>query len=131
MNKKFYLDREIIEALNDLDFNRTFCEAIERIFSQFSGAINVIDLAKQSSFVSLQVLKLGAETVMLVHSDCVNCELLQAIAETSNISGNRILFNENCGLEELGKKWVVLIADVVSNSGCLHQQVLEDISLAK
>lgn len=133
-NFRFYCSREDIELLNDLDFNRALCAAIEQQVKVVEGVRppRALHLTRQSSLVSLQMLKMGVSDITVVTPDPVNCDLLRAVALTSNLDDGCVTFiDADTGLEELGRQWSLLVADVVSSSGCLHEQALEDVALAR
>ena len=132
----FFLERTEISFLNDLDYNRMLCKALATLRDNFQSPqdFRIIDISQGISLIPLQAVKIGAQEVCIVQSETnqMNQELLCYLTTVNGIDPQRITFTsqsiEECETPEWG---VMVTADIVETCGCLRQQVLDDIALAR
>ena len=135
----YFLERAEIGRLNDLDYNRMLCKALERIRLGLDSARDfaVMDMSRGISVLPLQAVKLGAQEVCVLQDNVTNQELLCYLTTANSIDPNRVTFSAPAlapgeSVEHCDAEWgVLVIGDVVEGCGCLRQQVLEDIALAR
>ena len=127
----YLLDRSELGRLNDIHFNKAYITAVQTLMSQApSSQHNVLDLTQGFSPLAVQALKLGADYAHVVTENPTHKALLQAIAASNSVDPNRLSFS-GCSFHELNREWSVIVSELVEPCGCLRQQVLEDIALAR
>ena len=129
----FLLEGAELERLNDLDLNLSYCNVLEHLIQQQAGvlkSVRVLDITQGASLLPLQALKMGANEVGVVTRERANQQLLLHLASINHLQPGHIHF-ERGGFEEMEPGWSVLITELVEPCGCLRQQVLEDIALAR
>ena len=128
----YFLDRPELGRLNDIDFNQAYVSALARVFQSLGagGDLTLLDITRGVSLLPLQALKLGASEVCLVGQNPHTQSLLTDIANTNAIPTAGLFF-EGHDFEYFESNWSVLVTELVEPCGCLRQQVLEDIVLAR
>lgn len=144
-----YLSNIEVSFLNDLDYNVSVCQAVEKLLTALTEKNlprRILDISQGISFVPLQALKLGADKVGVFGQSHANAELLMKVATDNSIDLNRLFVTaEHESLESLahsisqeqiekpgpGSMWAGLIVDLIESCGCLRQQILEDVALAR
>jgi len=127
----YLLDRSELGRLNDIHFNKAYITAVQSLMSQApSSQHNVLDLTQGFSPLAVQALKLGADYAHVVTENPTHKALLHAIAASNSVDPNRLSFS-GCSFHELDREWSVIVSELVEPCGCLRQQVLEDIALAR
>lgn len=125
----FMLDRTELSRLNDIDFNAAYCTAMQKVM-QDQQSKTVIDISQGLSFLALQALKLGATEVCCLESRSSNQDLVRFVAASNSLPLDSITFAHR-NFEEWEGCWDILTTELVEPCGCLGQQVLEDIALAR
>ena len=125
----FMLDRSELGRLNDIDFNAAYCTAMETVMREQQSR-TVIDLSQGLSLLALQALKIGANEVCCLESRPSNQDLIRFVAASNNLPVDSITFASR-NFEEWEGSWDILTTELVDSCGCLGQQVLEDIALAR
>ncbi len=125
----FMLDRVELHRLNDIDFNAAYCTAVQKVMEdpQFR---TVIDISQGLSLLGLQALKVGASEVCCLESRPSNQDLIRFVAAANSLPVDSVTFAER-NFEEWEGAWDILTTELVDSYGCLGQQVLEDIALAR
>lgn len=125
----FMLDRSELDRLNDIDFNAAYCTAMQHVM-QDQHCRTVIDFSQGLSLLALQALKIGANEVCCLESRPSNQDLIRFVAASNSLPVDSISFATR-NFEEWEGSWNMLTTDLVDPCGCLGQQVLEDIALAR
>ena len=127
----YLLDRLDLGRLNDIHFNKAYSTAVQTLLSQSPPShCGILDLTQGFSPLAVQALKLGADYAHVVTENATHKALLQAIAVSNSVDPNRLSFS-GCNFHEYNREWSVIVSELVEPCGCLRQQVLEDIALAR
>ncbi len=126
---KFMLDRHELGRLNDIDFNAAYCQALQKVIKD-NGFRSVLDITQGFSTLTLQALKLGASEACSMETRPANQDLLRYLAASNQLAVDGVTFRGR-NFEDWDSSWDVLVTELVESCGCLRQQVLEDIALAR
>ena len=130
---KYLLERHELEKLNDIDYNTSLCDTLRWIQSQVesdSKQLSLLEVTQEISFITLQAKQMGWTSVCSTLRDPSHQNLLRYVANENGINGEEIQF-ETGDYGDLEGDWKVVVMDVVSSDGCLHQHALEDLALLR
>ncbi len=123
------LDRHELGRLNDIDFNAAYCQALQKVIKN-SDCRSVLDITQGFSTLMLQALKLGATEVCSIEPRQTNQDLLRYLAASNQVPVDGVTFRQR-NFEDWDTSWDILVTELVEPCGCLRQQVMEDIALAR
>lgn len=140
-----YFSSPEILMLNNLDTNETFCKGIEKFLTLMTARklpLNLFFLPWGLTMLPLQAVKMGADAILLPQQDKFQLEVYTRLARVNDIALEKLLLKDQSMTLEMisdmiqtqradALKWAGLIVDLVEPSGCLKQQVLEDIALVR
>ena len=127
----YLLDRPDLGRLNDIHFNKTLSRAIQTILAQTTPSRrSVLDLTQGFSPLAVQSLKLGADYAHVATENETHKELLRDIAVLNGVDPSRLSFSD-CKFRGQHREWSVIISELVETCGCMRQEILEDIALAR
>ncbi|KAL3880349.1 hypothetical protein ACJMK2_032593 [Sinanodonta woodiana] len=124
------VDREDLCYLNDIFINSHMCQILEKFTKEKSKKPNLLYKCNQLSFVGIQALKIGYESVVMVTPECHH-EIIRKAAEKNEISTCNLELMDPVGVHRLSCKADLILFDLVEPCGTLRQQVLEDLSLIR
>lgn len=131
----YYLSHEDLWKLNDLNYNRSICMALQQISDKMKKSrhhykCKLLTIPSGVPVLGLQALKLDMAEVCFMDSD-IHQPLIHAIAAANDIPSSKLYFANTEDMESLEREWDVLIAEIIDESGCLQQRILEDIALTR
>ena len=127
----YLLDRSDLGRLNDIHFNKSLSRAVQTILAQTTPSrCSVLDLTQGFSPLAVQSLKLGANYAHVATENETHKELLRDIAMSNGVDPSRLSFSD-CKLRGQHREWDVIVSELVETCGCMRQEILEDIALAR
>ena len=136
-NTNYAVSSADLIGFNDIEFNTRLCMFMEFSLRKAAHTNNVslLHLALSNSPTTLQALKLGVANVTLSpqNLESLNVEYMERICELNEIDIKRLTFCERHfdGHLDSDDVFDMLLVDLVEPGGCMQQQVLEDIALAR
>ncbi|KAK3604567.1 hypothetical protein CHS0354_026258 [Potamilus streckersoni] len=123
-------DREDLCYLNDIFINSHMCQILEKFTKEKNKRLSLLYKCNQLSFLGIQALKIGYQSVIMVTSECHH-EIIRKAAEKNEISTCNLELMDPVGIHRLSCKADLILCDLVEPCGTLRQQVLEDLSLIR
>lgn len=128
-----FVDRMNLLALNNIVYNDTCLNALRKIQESLASVgklFRVVTMVCGFSFLPIQMLKLGADKVLVIGLNPSGEKALRHLVKHNGFDDDRLIFSAGTSME-MDNTWPVLFADIVDVWGCLRQSIFEDIALAR
>ena len=133
LSNVFFCDRPTLSVLNDIDYNQSCVNVLQKIKASFleqNKPFRLLVLGSELNFLPLQALNLGADVTVL-EQNSNNRKLFEKLVQINGMEATRLKFDSRNISELNGESWSALFVDVIDPLGCIRQNFLEDIALAR
>ena len=129
----FYLERSEISKLNNLQCNRVFCQALEKVIQsqkKCKNFVSVLDYSYGLSPLILQQKQHGCLSGSVVLREELRA-LFEHLCNVNNLPVENYEVLEPSALRECTKPHDVIVCDLLEVCGVLRQQILEDLAMLR
>lgn len=130
--ERHLLDRTEIDKLNNLYYNKMFCQAIDKHLSLLRDveSLRILDFCGGLSPLCLQLLKDSRHHGVVITREGLH-DVIWKLASVNNIERDRLALVDPCSLADVDDDCHLILCDIIEQCGILKQQVLEDIALLR
>ncbi|XP_060082618.1 protein arginine N-methyltransferase 9-like [Ylistrum balloti] len=132
VTEQYLLERTEIDKLNNLYYNKMFCQAIDKHLSQLDCAdsLRILDFSGGLSPLCLQMLKDSDHHCVVIAREGLH-DVIWKLMSVNDIDRDRLQLVEPSNLSEVEGDCQLILCDIIEQCGILKQQVLEDIALLR
>ena len=130
----FHLERTEISRLNNMNYNRLYIQALQKLISARSniGRCGLLDFCGGLSPLCIQMMKSGVGYGTILAREGLHPLLRElAIINEVDLQSVHIMDPQNMSDMDSTVEFHVLACDIVEPCGVLKQQILEDIALLR
>lgn len=127
-----FMDRVNMSAVNDQIYHKACFDALAKVqehLTSENSVLRLVTLLSDALFLPIGALK-WFEKVLTVGLDGQRQTALQKLLSCAGYSGDRLVFDSEI-VTEVDRSWNVIFADIVDVSGCLRENILTEIAIAK
>lgn len=123
----FVTEHADIEYVNDIVLNRQYCSVLESYLRQYKGEkLSLLYVSHRLSFLGIQAAKMGYCSVTIATAEEHHKTLVKVAAINSCKQGTVTVLDLG-DINDIERKFDVIISDIVEPCGALRQQSLEDL----